>query len=322
MTDTKISALTELTSPATTDYVPINDDETTDVTKKITLANLLKVVGSLTELAVAADGTDEFLVLDAGVPKRIDASLVGGGAAFDIRKYGTWPYAGGYWDQTTLDTITESALSPNPGNWSSLTNLHDGNTGTQAVYSTGLTSYPRVKCDMGEIVGLDRFRIYQNHGTDYISSVWIYGSTTGSFGGEEVEVATRTGLVSSSSWQECDFTTYGSGPAAYRYWAVKGWRNAAGNWWRPNEFGWRWQPQVVFANVPFGVKIEGYDSSDVLQETQQRTSYPQGNSILSFTTTGLDRYKFYDPAGTLFFDTDDGSYTFSAGDTWTCWAWS
>jgi len=81
MADTKISAFTALTAPATTDVVPIVDDPAgTPLSRKITLSDLLKVVDSLTELAVKPASSDTILVLDGGVPKKAQYSVaIGGG---------------------------------------------------------------------------------------------------------------------------------------------------------------------------------------------------------------------------------------------------
>lgn len=71
MADTKISALTALTTPDVVDLLAIVDDPSgTPVTKKITTLNLLKVVGSLTALGATPDVADRLLVIDdpAGTP--------------------------------------------------------------------------------------------------------------------------------------------------------------------------------------------------------------------------------------------------------------
>jgi len=72
MADTKISAMTALTAPATTDELAVVDDDT-NATKKITLANLMKVVSSLTALGAAPDvANDDLLIIDgAATPKYV-----------------------------------------------------------------------------------------------------------------------------------------------------------------------------------------------------------------------------------------------------------
>lgn len=55
MADTAISAMTALTTPASSDYVPIIDaSDSSDYNKRITLANLLKVA-SIWSLIVCYD---------------------------------------------------------------------------------------------------------------------------------------------------------------------------------------------------------------------------------------------------------------------------
>lgn len=68
-----IDKLIAETSPAVDDVLAMYD-QTGSAADKITLANLLKVVDALTELAVAPALTDTFLVLDGGVPKKIQYS--------------------------------------------------------------------------------------------------------------------------------------------------------------------------------------------------------------------------------------------------------
>jgi hypothetical protein len=75
MADAKISALTANTTPALTDIIPMVDDPSgTPVTQKITLENLLKVFGSLTEDTAPSASTDFLLEYDtsaSGVKARI-----------------------------------------------------------------------------------------------------------------------------------------------------------------------------------------------------------------------------------------------------------
>lgn len=80
MADSKITGLNENTAPATTDVAAIIDDPGgTPAIEKITLANLLKVIDGLTELAESPAASDTMLVLDGGTPKKVQHSYVGSG---------------------------------------------------------------------------------------------------------------------------------------------------------------------------------------------------------------------------------------------------
>jgi hypothetical protein len=70
--DTRPEDLDALTAPAVVDIVPIVDDPSgTPLTKKITLANLLKVVASLTAITSGYHASeDELLILDNTVAKK------------------------------------------------------------------------------------------------------------------------------------------------------------------------------------------------------------------------------------------------------------
>lgn len=74
-----IDVLNAETSPAVDDLLAVHDtsESTTD---KMTLANVLKVIDVLTELAATPAASDTLLVVDGGTPKKIQYSnLVGGG---------------------------------------------------------------------------------------------------------------------------------------------------------------------------------------------------------------------------------------------------
>lgn len=80
MADTKITALTANTTPATTDLLAIVDDPSgTPATQKITLENLLKVINGLTADA-SPDGAADYVVTydaSAGAVKKVLLSLLG-----------------------------------------------------------------------------------------------------------------------------------------------------------------------------------------------------------------------------------------------------
>lgn len=74
-----LNVLNAEASPAVDDLIAVYDtgESTTD---KMTLANVLKVIDALTELAATPAASDTVLVLDGGVPKKIQYSnLVSGG---------------------------------------------------------------------------------------------------------------------------------------------------------------------------------------------------------------------------------------------------
>jgi len=241
----------------------------------------------------------------------------GNGGAFALVKYGTFPYSGGWMSSTELDNIVETALTPNPASWSDITNFHDNNLSNWGYYNLYLTTYPRLKIDQGVIVGLDSFRIYQAYEIDSATDIWVYGSTTGVFGGEETLIATRSGIVGTAAWLEIDFTTYGIGPSAYRYWCIKGYR-AASTKWRIYELGWRWQPSVVFANVPYGVTIKAYNNASALIESHRQEN-ESWSEFVSFTDTTIDRIVIYEPDGvTEYYDTGAG-WSWDQGDVWVFW---
>lgn len=84
MADTKITALTANTTPATTDILPMVDDPSGAAsTQKITLANLLKVVNGLTEDATPDSAADFLLSYDtsAGAAKKVKPSNLTSSAA-------------------------------------------------------------------------------------------------------------------------------------------------------------------------------------------------------------------------------------------------
>lgn len=80
MADTKTTALTENTAPATTDIFPhVDDPAGTPVTKKMTFANLLKVVNGLTEDTAPDTLADYVLTYDtsASAAKKVKPQYMG-----------------------------------------------------------------------------------------------------------------------------------------------------------------------------------------------------------------------------------------------------
>lgn len=82
MADTKITALTANTTPATTDIFPhVDDPSGTPVTKKMTFADLLKVVNGLTEDTAPDTSADYVLTYDtsASSAKKVKPIRIGAG---------------------------------------------------------------------------------------------------------------------------------------------------------------------------------------------------------------------------------------------------
>lgn len=198
------------------------------------------------------------------------------------------------------------------GSWSAVANAYDGNLGTDGSHLY-LHDYGWISWDHGASMAFSNARIFQDYGgEDYASDVYIYGSNTGVFGGEETQVAHRTGLVNSGSWQEMSFTTYGAGPASFRYWKMAGYRNVGNYWWRVGEFGWYTDPGLVLCNVPFGCRVD-LIASGVSQENQTSNSY-QDNHLQFATASGIDTLAITENDGTTPWITIP--FTYTSGDVW------
>ena len=88
------------------------------------------IITGQTALAVAPADTDEFLISDAGVLKRLDASLVGGGG---ITVAHQWRLTTGFSSTSTV---------PIASNWEQVDTYGYGGIGTVMSESSGVFSFP------------------------------------------------------------------------------------------------------------------------------------------------------------------------------------
>jgi hypothetical protein len=325
-----IPSLSVNTTPASGDYLMMVDDPGGSPEKQhITIANVLKAIlttngdilyrdnsGNITRLGIGS-ANKVLAVDDAGTGLEWTASA-GGGASFTLIDAGTLDVYGGYMTETF---VANNFVDQITSGWTDPAYVHDNNLGTYA-HAT-LSTTPSIAWDMGSLLALDAVRLYNLTSSDYPSSnvkVWL--SDTGDFTGEETLCASwATAPSYSSGWTNWVFDEADSyvSPCTGRYLKVEGYK--ASNWWRIHAVAGRYANYIAFANVPYGVTIEGYDSSDVKQEEHQQTSTI--NDWVMFSDSTLDRFIFKDPGGTEFYDTDDhASFSVTAGDIWTCWAWS
>jgi hypothetical protein len=199
-----------------------------------------------------------------------------------------------------------------PGNWATSSGYaYDGNTSTDDIFKF-VDDYGWISWDFGGAMALGNARLWQDTSGDYVDRCWVFGSDTGVFGGEETQVAYRTGFIASASWRSMDFTTFGSGPASFRYWKFRGWRDHGSNWWRIGEIGWYVDPGLVLCNVPFGCKVD-LIASGVSQENQTMNSFDK--SHLQFvTTSGIDTITITENDGLTPWITMP--FTYTSGDVW------
>ena len=103
-----------------------------DITNGIVTGEKLNadVISSQTELATSPADTDEFLISDAGVLKRLDASLVGGGGITQ---------ADGYRLSANTNSGTGATIS---SNWERIDDASFGRIGTGVTQSSGIFSFP------------------------------------------------------------------------------------------------------------------------------------------------------------------------------------
>jgi len=87
------------------------------------------IISGETELATAPADTDEFLISDAGVLKRIDASLIGGGG---ITMAESW--------RVTADFTGDA--NPISSNWEKTDTDGYGNLGSSMTESSGIFTFP------------------------------------------------------------------------------------------------------------------------------------------------------------------------------------
>ncbi len=116
-----IAALTALTAPATGDEVPV-EDVSVPGRRKITLADLLKVVNALTEDTAPDTAADFLLEYDAsvGVAKKVLMSKVGGGGSILVATPGVTEDAT---EVSTTSTIPDDDTIPQSGEGAAYTQL-------------------------------------------------------------------------------------------------------------------------------------------------------------------------------------------------------
>ena len=82
MADTRTQDMTGDTAPGIADLLyMVQDPAGTPADRKVAMGDLLGFVDGLTELASTPDATDLFIVIDAGVPKKLQKSNLPSGGA-------------------------------------------------------------------------------------------------------------------------------------------------------------------------------------------------------------------------------------------------
>ena len=115
-----------LTSSDITDGI-ISTDKLADTS--VTNAKInADIISAETELATAPADTDELLISDAGVLKRIDASLIGGGGITEA-------------DQYRLTSTFQDNANPISSNWERVDTDGFGKLGTGVTQSSGIFSF-------------------------------------------------------------------------------------------------------------------------------------------------------------------------------------
>ena len=201
---------------------------------------------------------------------------------------GTWYYQCSITDTdditNEIQTITFTQGQPSAPTATSSThylgyvaaNTLDGSTGTRWWSGVGGTSAVlQLDYDFGSAVNLDRIRMHQGSGADYVDSLKILWSDDGI---GYTSVGTFSSLV--PTWNEFSFTA-----ASHRYWRIED-NSTRSNWWEVNV-------------VTFYIAITGGDFT-LSYETDPTSTIVYNRTLANFETDleGLTGITAVDATGT------------------------
>jgi len=139
-----------------------------DITNGIVTGEKLNadVISSQTELATAPADTDEFLISDAGVLKRLDASLVGGAG---ITMADNW--------RLSADDSIDSSETDLDSNWERVDTTGQGFIGSAMTQSSGLFTFPATGIYMVTFI----CHLYGDQGSDYGRAIIQHENGSGTY---------------------------------------------------------------------------------------------------------------------------------------------
>jgi hypothetical protein len=253
--------------------------------------------------AVVVNGTENGLEFTT-------ISGIGGGSA-SLKFYTT--ISGGGWLESSEVSNNFSVFDTGgtgAPTWNDTANSINDNL-TDFAYADALQDEPYIVFDMGSTKTIDAVRIYNDSASSDVPDDWfnIWLSSTGAFGGEEEFVAEweTSPPAYTGGWIEYIFNESDNfiSSSAGRYVKMQC-HKASANWWRIHEFSVRTtESSLIISNFPVGCKGEIYNNIPSLLETKRRTNLSV--DYITFTSSGIDRIKLYEPDGTtLFLDTGQG----------------
>ena len=144
------------------------------------------IITGQTALATSPADTDEFLISDAGVLKRLDASLIGGGKVLQVVSVMNNPSSNVNSNSSSYTaTGLEAAITPSASNSKILILCHstqqiNGGTGTQTIYrgSTQLASGGSSSAANASFAGMEQSGVHYPMMINFLDSPSTTSATT------------------------------------------------------------------------------------------------------------------------------------------------
>lgn len=199
---------------------------------------------------------------------------------------------GGYMT-TAFKQAATWTITSDTGTISNPTNAYDGDNGTYCQVATQ-NKYLNAKVDFGGDVVLDKIDIVMG-GTvaARFDNVWIYGSATGAFGGEEETIVDNaSGGAGYATW-----THTFANPKQYRYWKVRLYGTDTGSNGYLYELHFHYGSTLAVMGVPWGCEVELWNGSSSVASQRSESLTKPGLVEFSAAVTSVDRLTITRPDG-------------------------
>lgn len=200
---------------------------------------------------------------------------------------------GGYMS-TAEKQAADWTITSDSGSVSNPTNMYDGNNSSYGMV-TYQNGYLNLKIDFGGDVVLDQIDI--NHGAtvnDRFDTVWIYGSDTGAFAGEQETIINgASGGDAYTTWAQVF-----ANPKQYRYWRIRLYGTSGSNSGRLYEVHLHYGSTLAVMGVPWGCVVELWNGSSSVASQRSESLTKPGLVEFTAAVTDVDKITITRPDGT------------------------
>ena len=201
---------------------------------------------------------------------------------------------GGYMSTAQKQAATISLTSGGGTIFGAAGNLMDGSTSSTVYLSVqNLNLYARI--DFGSDVVIEQIDIWNDPAAvDCFDSVWIYGSNTGNFAGEETLIHTSSnGASFPGTWWPQAFTA----PAQYRYWRLRFYGTDTVARGEIHELNFKYGTTLAVMGVPWGCEVELWNGATSVEAVSSASLTKPGLVEFTAAVSSVDKLTITRPDG-------------------------